>query len=508
MFNIILVLFFYPQLEWDWRTLDSCTNAYQLWNHQKKLIAYNQSADGIQIVNRAYASSTALNCHQTNGAQSFWVDDIGVYNGEYGSPRNPISMAFDAAPYIALVNLISGSYGGIIVEYESGGWWSSFWDPPVDIGLGDINAVMVHAGQLNNGNIIIIGITDADEIFYRTYSPPLCSLIGSGVIASGFYFGGFDVNGDTACLLYYDNSLDIFYHITADGINWSPVDTYDIIWPNPYPNNVILHIDVAVTDSGRPLIVFDNLNGDDPTYPYYGKIYVSYAESESCVEVSSPFGMPDTECIYPTIATGGNLAAIIYNTPRNDLNDSLCWQDIYANWSTDNGITWGTPQNLSSENDSLHLGLQQLAKRIDTLRNHAYFVYGAGRYDPYVYPDEKVYLGFACAPKLGIEETSLHRAAHISEPLEIRPNPFRNKLSLEYTIHDTGCKTSDLEAKIYDASGGLVKIFRIPAAYSHQPITVSWSGTDQAGHAVPAGVYLVQVQNGNQIVTKKVVKLE
>ncbi|MEO0106945.1 MAG: hypothetical protein ABIL46_06410, partial [candidate division WOR-3 bacterium] len=407
--------------------LDS-SNVHTLFGQLQECIAYNTVIDGIQIVNRALYPGGNLNVHQADGEVSFWAHDIFVYSGQMGSARYPHSIASNPGPHISFSYYFPGPIrGGAGAQFESGGWYSSCWGYPVDIGIGNIGVRLVLGKQLSNGNLIFIICGINNEIYCSIYSYDLTTMLSSGIIGYGNLWG-FDINDEVGYVFWYDDSMNILY-CRIDTIGISSPDTYDIVLPNPYPLSILGWKQMAVTDAGNPLLVFDVRNGADDTYPYYSKVYVSYAEGESCVAVSSTFGAPDTECFYPTIATGGNLAAVIYSMPRNDLNDSLCWNDIYINWSTDQGITWGTPENLTAQNDSLRLGLQQIAKRLDITRRRAFILCAAGNYDPYwtafnglrsgdigIYFTFNDYTGSKEDKKLKVEDVRLR--------LEVFPNPF------------------------------------------------------------------------------------
>jgi len=350
--------------------IDSSGNGYTLWTQVQECIGYNPIVDAIQIVNRAFSDVGILNVHQVPGDLSYWVHDDSVYKKEFGGARYPNSIASGDTsgngPHICFGGV---TFGGAVYEY--GGWFSSLWDMPVEIGS---SGTRVIGKQLSNGNILFI-IVGGNLIGYILYPPDLSGPLNSGILVSGMYYWGYDINGGIAYVFYYDSGLNIYYKTTTNGIIWSSQQTYNMVWPNPYSQNIIFWTQMAVTDAGNPLLVFDNWNGDDNTYPYYSKVYVSYASGQPCVEVSSTFAAPDTECYYPTIATGGNKAAVLYCMPRNNEPDSLNWWDFYVVWSTDNGQTWGTPVNYT-QSLTYRPGLPQLAKRIDTLRNRVYYVYG------------------------------------------------------------------------------------------------------------------------------------
>ena len=131
--------------------------------------------------------------------------------------------------------------------------------------------------------------------------------------------------------------------------------------------------------------------------------------------------------------------------------------------------------------------------------------------------------------RTGIEEQNTVMPYNLS--LSCTPNPFSKLINISFGIRhpdrithssygtgrvpsqgDENPRLSDgtesIELRIYDSCGRLVKDFSLPTAYCLVPTTIKWSGTDQAGHPVPAGVYFVELTAGDEIITRKVVKLK
>jgi hypothetical protein len=481
-------------------------------------------------VNRAFSSSGDLNVHQTPGDLSFWLHNNTVYTQQFGPGRYPTSIASGGGlfngPHITFVYISGGSSFQAGAQFESGGWYSSFWDDPIDIGPGIASCYRIIGKQLPTGDILFI-LLSINSILYSVWTYDFSTQIAWDTLASQKQYWGWDINGDTAYIFYYDSlTLDVYYKTTSDGVNWSSEQTYNMIWPNPYTNNRITWTQMALTDSGNSLLVFDNSNADDSTYPFYSKVYVSYASGQSCVEVSSTFGAPDTECFYPTIATGGNYAAVLYCMPRNNENDSLNWWDFYVVLSTNNGITWGTPNKYTHPLTS-RSGLPQLAKRIDATRSRVYFVYAVDmieNHDPLWHcwfdPQglDPMYVCFDYSHFVDIEESDKSNAKNAWCRLEVMPNPFarmvkvligieRNTLSKETNTHATTNSVRNL--RIYDISGRIVKDLSMQLSTDNQQMQmIIWRGDDDEGQKAPPGVYWIRAENrDNHFVTSKLIKL-
>ena len=146
----------------------------------------------------------------------------------------------------------------------------------------------------------------------------------------------------------------------------------------------------------------------------------------------------------------------------------------------------------------------------DTQSNMAFkfwvAVQGYLRYDSIVSPP------FYIKRRTGVEETA-GRFTHDALRLEAQPNPFKGKLIIRYTIQDGGemiqdtrYRVQDINLKIYDVSGRLVKSFNLESYIMYHESVISWDGTDDSGHRLPPGVYFVCLTNGSLSAIKKVIK--
>jgi hypothetical protein len=88
-----------------------------------------------------------------------------------------------------------------------------------------------------------------------------------------------------------------------------------------------------------------------------------------------------------------------------------------------------------------------------------------------------------------------------AERVRVYPNPFREQTEINYPFAEGGAVT----VRIFNMAGVPVATFTPKNAASGQT-GVQWNGTDQNGTQVPAGLYLVQVNDGRQTFTTKVLK--
>jgi len=76
--------------------------------------------------------------------------------------------------------------------------------------------------------------------------------------------------------------------------------------------------------------------------------------------------------------------------------------------------------------------------------------------------------------------------------ITVAPNPFHYQTDIRYQIPDNGIKKSEqvFAVGIYDVSGRMVRNLERSSVIGYQS-SVTWDGTDDTGHRLPAGVYFV-----------------
>jgi len=82
------------------------------------------------------------------------------------------------------------------------------------------------------------------------------------------------------------------------------------------------------------------------------------------------------------------------------------------------------------------------------------------------------------------------------------PNPFRAETSLAFALRDP----ASVRLAIFDVTGRRIRVLRNGrhGAGRHQ---AAWDGRDDAGRAVPAGLYFVRIEAGALVETRKLVML-
>lgn len=445
----------------DWYVADSSGNGYSAWTQMQECLMYNAVNDAVQFVCRGYSPTGILYTHQAPADFSFDIPDL-AYDASLGNARYPSSIASDDGtpngPHIgpACLDASGAAWGFMVGQYCSGGWYSSFWDNPVDIGPGDLNTHKNPGHQLPDGNILYIGVDENDNIYYRTMSPDLGTTVASGTVASGQYYWGYDCNGGTAYVVYYDATLNVYYRTTTDGVTWSAQQSYNMVWPNPYASNLIFWTQAAVDGSGNVWLVFDNLDNDDygsGSYPYLGKVYVSPGPGQTCIEVST--GLDRN--FHPTVAADGNTIVALWHSPVTADIDSLCYWNLFYTFSVDGGSNWTGPVNLTSLFGDRH-GAAQLSKRLDATNGKFFYFFGVDQivsHDPiwHMWRDGEGldpmawYWGFQY---LGVEEQTAETPSQLILTIS---NPVSTRAHVSYAMPYAGVVT----LKVYDCSGRLVR---------------------------------------------------
>jgi len=108
-------------------------------------------------------------------------------------------------------------------------------------------------------------------------------------------------------------------------------------------------------------------------------------------------------------------------------------------------------------------------------------------------------------PFTGISEDAGYKIRDSGFGLEAYPNPFSAKTTIRYTIQDSRYTIKDISLKIYDASGRLVRQWNYQT--TRQSDQILWSGDDDLGRKLSAGIYFCRLEMNGGVVTQKVILL-
>ncbi|MCK4306800.1 T9SS type A sorting domain-containing protein, partial [candidate division WOR-3 bacterium] len=116
---------------------------------------------------------------------------------------------------------------------------------------------------------------------------------------------------------------------------------------------------------------------------------------------------------------------------------------------------------------------------------------------------------------LSIEEDAQKKNLNL---LQITPNPFTEKTSIEFEVRSSEFKDKKLSTlnsstgsfgqlltlKIYDLTGQLVKtLFDSKLSTLNSQLSVTWDGKDESGKKVTTGIYFCSLETGKFKATKK-----
>jgi hypothetical protein len=88
--------------------------------------------------------------------------------------------------------------------------------------------------------------------------------------------------------------------------------------------------------------------------------------------------------------------------------------------------------------------------------------------------------------------------------LQFAPNPFTRSTNIRWQITENG----KAELRVFDITGRLVKDLTTQVSVVGNESSVSWTGMDERGRRVPAGIYFVQLDTETHSETHKLILVE
>jgi hypothetical protein len=212
--------------------------------------------------------------------------------------------------------------------------------------------------------------------------------------------------------------------------------------------------------------------------------------------------------LFKTDANGDSLWAKVYGGPENDYG-------LAVRQTVDNGyIVTGSIQCYGSGRDVWLLKTDangdtlwtriwggngsEVGIAVEQTPDFGYIITGRRQIDG---GDHDLWL-LKVEPDLSITENTSTKPPK-SSMLQINPNPFRRTTNIRYEICDVGYEIQNLDLKIYDATGRLVKSFNHESWIVNRASTISWDGTDHANRQLGCGVYFLKLQAGDYTTTEK-----
>ncbi len=302
---------------------------------------------------------------------------------------------------------------------------------------------------------------------------------------------------------------------TGDGIPCTACDSNDtgyLVWP------------AVVTSNHLPVIMFGYASGgESQVVPYpgsgsrgdpfiesnlVGKLYLVWHDSrdgnsEIYFKKSTDGGTTWSTDQRLTNASGNSTEpAIVLGGPGKIY---LVWIDtrdgnseVYFKYSEDDGTTWS--QDIRLTNDPGACSHTHIAISPD--KQYLYVIWNDTRDG-----QEEVYFKRGTI-LIGISESS-ERGKENTTCFNIIPNPFHVKTEIRWhTSERVGSGEKRVASiKIYDARGRLVRDFSRLTVNGSRFTVITWDGSDDFGHQLPAGVYFVQFEAEDYKQTEKVILL-
>lgn len=172
-----------------------------------------------------------------------------------------------------------------------------------------------------------------------------------------------------------------------------------------------------------------------------------------------------------------------------DRGDTIVWFDVEGNHTSTSGVN-GVPDGYW-DSGLLSPG-QSFSFVFDTVGTFLYYCTPHWTFGM---------TGVVMVNPTGIEESELGLGQATSVEQNY-PNPFISSTKINYTINSQ----TVTEISVYDASGQKIKTLvrqnMAPGDYS-----VTWSGENEGGVQVPAGVYFYEIKKGDDITKGKMLVL-
>jgi len=319
---------------------------------------------------------------------------------------------------------------------------------------------------------------------------------------------GWGLTHDDTCLIMSDGTSRIYYldphtyvevgyiDVEAEGIPVTYLNELEYIQGNIYANvwycdsiaiidpqtgNVTAWLDLSALSSGQPNV----LNGiaydcDSVRLFVTGKLWSTLYE----IEVE-PLNYPPVIVAFdPPSPCYIDLDSSLLLTVLVDDPDPL--DSLSYTWSVD-GIIDTTAHDTSYSYSSSVVTTDTVMFKVDDG----------------MFSDSVVWIVVVSEPGIIAEKIDI-----VTDPgvfLSCHPNPFCQMTDIRWQMTDGADK--DFYIRIYDAAGRVVKSVPRTTPYSLRS-TLIWDGTDQSGNRLPAGVYFVGLDTGDNVIFKHIIKLK
>ena len=139
------------------------------------------------------------------------------------------------------------------------------------------------------------------------------------------------------------------------------------------------------------------------------------------------------------------------------------------------------------------------ANEVDLMPDGGYIIVGTVDYD---LGNGDAYIIRISPDTLGSDESVVN--PDVLNSLTVEPNPFREKTCISGHI----LNLNDMEMKIYNVEGQLMRNLPLPSSYSGRGIRIIWNCCDNVGDRLPAGIYLLNCRTRDGSIFLKLILIE
>lgn len=218
------------------------------------------------------------------------------------------------------------------------------------------------------------------------------------------------------------------------------------------------------------------------------------------------------------------------NNPTDCANQLTIWKHIVGNWGVDDGV--GQMSNLGNGVYSISIDINNYYGNVNLINTQAGGVVmpqGATPYslglvfrnedgtikgadntidcaDIYIFglntgtPSVQDHFGNPFPAVTLVTSTDMEQGL-ATENLKIWPNPARNKVNIQFRLHN---QLENLEVAVYNNLGQRVQLLHEGNARAGL-FELGWDGRDENGKQVRNGLYQLSINSGSRMLSKKIV---
>ena len=101
---------------------------------------------------------------------------------------------------------------------------------------------------------------------------------------------------------------------------------------------------------------------------------------------------------------------------------------------------------------------------------------------------------------IGFTWTDINETVVTTVEASAYPNPFSNQVTIEFVLSES----SQVSLDIFDLTGRKVNTL-VSETLNQGNYKYQWNATDDSGFVMQPGIYFYSLQNGDQVVTKKLI---